>query len=627
MRPKLLLITPPFTQLNTAYPATSYLKGFLEESEVPVAHCDLSIELFTAIFTSDFLRTVFAEAENQGANHFPRIAALKAQYIACIDTVIPFLQKQDIVTAQIILNEGFLPAGHRLIKANQDILWAEGDLGTIDRAKHYATLYIEEIGDFIQANVDEFFAFTKYAEQIATSASSFDQLEEFLNYQPNIIEHLMFDLLETQIEEHNPFLVGFTVPFPGNLFATLRCGQFIKQFYPQLKVVIGGGYCNTELRSLEDPRIFEYIDYITLDDGEGPLLKLINHLEGFASTDELERTYLLENDKVVYKNKTPNTIYHHRNLPAPSYAGLPFGKYLSFLDVVNPMHRMWTDDRWNKLTISHGCYWKQCSFCDVTLDYIGNYQNTTANDLVNKIEKIISDTGITGFHFVDEAAPPKMLRDLSLALLERKVEITWWTNIRFEKTFDISLCELMAKAGCIAVTGGLEVASDRLLAKMKKGVDIAQVTRVTHNFSKYNILVHAYLMYGFPTETDQETIDSLEVVRQLFERNCIQSAYWHQFTTTIHSPIGQNPDAFDIKITGPTFEGFAQNDLYHDDPTGADHPKYTKGLNYALNSYLNKKGFDKDLQHWFDFKIPMTRHPKELIEGFLALEAAGNVST
>src|SRR5690606_11838690 len=376
----------------------------------------------------------------------------------------------------------------------------------------------------------------------------------------------MLDILIERIKEEQPLLVCFTIPFPGNLFAALRCAQFTKQFFPDIHVAFGGGYCNTELRSLTDPRIFEFVDFISLDDGEGPLLKIVNYLEGKVGVEELERTYVLENTQVVYKNKIPNTIYHHSKLPAPDYSGLSFHKYVSFLDVVNPMHRMWTDARWNKMTISHGCYWKQCSFCDVSLDYIGNYQNTTASDLVDKIEKIIKDTGITGFHFVDEAAPPKMLRALSLALIERNVKITWWTNIRFEKTFSFELCELMAKSGCIAVTGGLEVASDRLLAKMKKGVDIAQVTRVTHNFSENNIMTHAYLMYGFPTQTEQETIDSLEVVRQLFQRNCIQSAYWHQFTTTVHSPIGKNPEEFGIIVTGPEFEGFAQNDLWHDDP-------------------------------------------------------------
>ncbi|MGB0402922.1 MAG: B12-binding domain-containing radical SAM protein [Salibacteraceae bacterium] len=617
MNAKLLLVTPPFTQLNTAYPATAYIKGFLESKGVSVSHFDLSIELFTAVFTSDFLRTAFQEAQELGHNHYPAITKRKEHYISRVDLIVGFLQKHNFETANKILEPGFLPLGHRLSKVNSEIQWADGEVGVIDKAKHFATLYIEEIGDYIQANVDEFFSFTKYAEQIATSASSFNQLEEFLNYQPTLIEDEMLGILEKQINSHHPNLVCFTIPFPGNLFAALRCSQFIKHFYPNVKVAFGGGYCNTELRSLEDPRIFKFVDFISLDDGEGPLHKIVEHLEGKCNLNELERTFVLEKKRVVYKNKMPNTIFHHKNLPAPSYAGLPFDKYLSFLDVVNPMHRMWTDDRWNKLTISHGCYWKQCSFCDVNLDYIGNYQNTTAVDLVNKIEKIISDTGITGFHFVDEAAPPKLLKALSEKLIEKKLKITWWTNIRFEKTFDAELCQLMAKSGCIAVTGGLEVASDRLLDKMNKGVDIQQVTRVTHNFSKQGILVHAYLMYGFPTQTEQETIDALEVVRQLFQKNCIQSAYWHQFTTTIHSPIGQNPEEFGINITGPLFQGFAQNDLYHEDPAGADHTMYTTGLNLALNAYLNKLGFDKELQHWFDFHTTPTSHPNNLIEGFL----------
>ncbi len=618
MQPKILFITPPFTQLNTAYPASAYLKGFLDGYDISFSHCDLSIELFTSIFTSDFLRSIFKEAEDLENYFYPEVSEMKDLYIARVDVVIGFLQKQDIDTAHKILEAQFLPLGHRLLKVSTEIKWDAGAIGVIDKAKHYGTLFVEEIGDFIQANVDEFFAFTKYAEQIATSASSFHQLDELLTYQPTLIEDEMMNILEEKIQNYSPDLVCFTIPFPGNLFAALRCSQFIKQFFPGIHIAFGGGYCNTELRSLEDPRIFQFIDFISLDDGEGPLLKIVNYLEGTIGINDLERTFVLENNQVVYKNQIPNTIFHHRNLPAPNYSGLPFDKYVSFLDVVNPMHRMWTDARWNKLTISHGCYWKQCSFCDVSLDYIGNYQNTTAEDLVNKIEKIIKDTGITGFHFVDEAAPPKMLRALSNSLIARNVNITWWTNIRFEKTFDFELCALMAKSGCIAVTGGLEVASDRLLTKMKKGVDIAQVARVTHNFSENSVMVHAYLMYGFPTQTEQETIDSLEVVKRIFERNCIQSAFWHLFTTTIHSPIGKNPQDFGIEITGPVFEGFAQNDLYHIDPQGADHPKYTTGLNLALHNYLNGSGFDEGLQSWFDFPVLPTTHSKGLIESFLS---------
>ncbi|MDC1384394.1 MAG: radical SAM protein [Crocinitomicaceae bacterium] len=609
MRIKTLLITPPFTQLNTPYPATSYLSGFLKANDAPTVQCDLSIELFSRIFTRNVILEIFAEAEAQSNFKFKKVWKQRQEYINKVDMVIAYLREQEESTAKHFVSGSFLPVAHR----SEKIAESYKNLDLIDKAKHLGTLFIEELGDFIMANVDEFFSFTRYAEQIARSASSFDQLDEFLNYEPTLIEEQLLILLEEKLIEQKPDLVGFSVPFPGNLFSALRCAQFIKHYDPKIKIAFGGGYCNTELRKLRDPRIFNYLDFISLDDGEGPLLRIIQYLSKEIGIDSLERTYILKDGKVHYQDKIPNTIFHHRNLPAPTYEGLQLESYLSFLDVINPMHRLWTDGRWNKLTVSHGCYWKQCSFCDVTLDYIGNYQMTTAVDLVNKIELLIEETGRTGFHFVDEAAPPKALKAIAQELLDRKLEIKWWTNIRFEKTFTPELCELLAKSGCIAVTGGLEVASDRLLAKMKKGVDIAQVARVTHAFSQNGIMTHAYLMYGFPTQTSQETIDSLEVVRQLFENKCIQSAFWHLFTATTHSPIGKDPESFGIEITGPEFHGFAENDLIHIDPTGASHDDFTTGLNTALDSYLNNINFDTPIQDWFDFYVEKTTVDPKLI--------------
>ena len=617
MSTKVLFITPPFTQLNTAYPATAYLTGFLQEKGVSVNQCDLSIELFNNLFTKDFITKIFNEAENNNSLEFNLVWQQKESYIDKVETIISFLQNHEVTKAYQILSYGFIPKSHRFEKLEDDLDWAFGNLGILDKAKHFATLFIEELGDFIKANVDEFFAFTNYAEQIATSASSYDKIEEFLSYQPTILEEELLILLEEKIIKFKPNLVAITIPFPGNLFAALRCSQYIKQHYSKIKIAFGGGYCNTELRSLTDTRIFNQIDFITLDDGESPLLRIIQFLNKEIKIDKLERTFVLENNKVVYKNALPNTIFHHKDLPAPNYKDLIQNKYLSFLDVMNPMHRLWSDGKWNKLTVSHGCYWKQCTFCDVTLDYVGNYQITTARKLVDKIKKIVAQTGTTGFHFVDEAAPPKILKALAELLIAEKIFITWWTNIRFEKTFDEELCQLLAKSGCIAVTGGLEVASDRLLKKIKKGVDIAQVAKVTHNFSKFGIMTHAYLMYGFPTQTEQETIDSLEIVRQLFENDCIQSAFWHQFTTTIHSPIGKNPSDFDIEIIGPKFEGFAQNDLYHVDKKGAEHHIYKEGLNLALHNYLNGIGFELSMQDWFDFEVPKTTHKSNFIASIL----------
>ena len=88
MQANLLLVTPPFTQLNTAYPATSYIKGFLEEKEVSVSHFDLSIELFTSVFTSRSLRSIFQEALDLENHNYPLLQERKELYISSIDVVI-----------------------------------------------------------------------------------------------------------------------------------------------------------------------------------------------------------------------------------------------------------------------------------------------------------------------------------------------------------------------------------------------------------------------------------------------------------------------------------------------------------------------------------------------------------
>ena len=303
--------------------------------------------------------------------------------------------------------------------------------------------------------------------------------------------------------------------------------------------MLGGGWVNTELRSLREPRVFDYFDYITLDDGERPLLNIVRRLTGRAAP--LVRTFVRKGGDVVLENDLTQHDFPQKDTGIPTYAGLPLDQYVSVMEMLNPMHRFWSDGRWNKITLAHGCYWKKCSFCDVSLDYIGRYDKPSTDLILQRIRALVEETGETGFHLVDEAAPPAGMRALAKRLIAEKLSITWWGNIRFEKTFTPELCRLLAEAGCVAVSGGLEVASDRLLTLMKKGVTVEQVARVTRAFTDAGIMVHAYLMYGFPTETTQDTVDALERVRQLFAAGCIQSAYWHRFAATAHSPIGLHP--------------------------------------------------------------------------------------
>jgi Radical SAM superfamily len=550
------------------------------------------------------------------------------RYRATIAPTIAFLQGGDSTLAHRIASREFLPEGERFapLEAYIDddggdpLAWAFGALGTQDRARHMTTLYLNDIADVIKHAIDERFEFVRYAESLAASQPHFDPLAKALAAPKTLLDTMLEALTLAAIERHQPSLVLVSVPFPGAVYAAFRIAQTIKTKHPHIKLSLGGGFVNTELRELGEPRVFDYFDYVTLDSGERPLLALIEHLQGKRSAQRLVRTYHRVENAVQYTNFIePDVAFD--DVGTPTWDGLPLGKYLSLLDMLNPMHRLWSDGRWNKLTVAHGCYWKKCSFCDVSLDYISRYDAASATTLVNRVEQIIAETGQTGFHLVDEAAPPKSLKAFSAELQARDVQISWWGNVRFEKTFTPELALQMADSGCIAISGGLEVASDRLLDLMKKGVSVAQVARVTKAFSDAGILVHAYLMYGFPTQTVQDTVDALEYVRQLFEAGCIQSGYFHRFTCTVHSPVGLNPQAYGVKLL-PLEKGlFAKNDVQFIDPTGVDHALLGRGLNKALYNYMHGIGLDGNVRQWFGEhygQVPKTTVKRDFVERALA---------
>ncbi|HLN94577.1 MAG TPA: radical SAM protein [Flavobacterium sp.] len=608
-----LLLTPPFTQLNTPYPATAYLKGFLATRDIPSAQADLGIEVFLAIFSKIGLRDVFSEAEKAPLKspNASRILALQTAYLQTIDPVISFLQGKNPTLALQICQEGFLPEASRF-ESLAELDWAFGEMGTQDRAKHLATLYLEDLSDLIIECVDADFGFSRYAERLGRSAHTFDELYERLKGPESFVDRFTKQLLLGKLTQHPADLLLISVPFPGNLYSAFRCAQWAKEQRPTIRVAMGGGFPNTELRSLSDARVFEFLDYVTLDDGELPV-ELLHQAVRTGFHDELKRTFLLENGNVVYRNTSLRADYKQSAVGTPDYRDLPLDRYVSVLEVTNPMHRMWSDGRWNKLTMAHGCYWGKCTFCDISLDYIKLYEPVAAALLCDRMEELVEQTGQTGFHFVDEAAPPALMRALALEILKRGLAVTWWTNIRFEKSFNTDLCRLLRASGCIAVSGGLEVASDRLLALIDKGVTVEQVARVTRNFTEAGIMVHAYLMYGYPTQTEQETIDSLEMVRQLFEAGVVQSGFWHQFALTAHSPVGLEPNRFGVIKKTEAIGTFANNDIEFADRTGIDHEKFAYGLRKSLYNYMHGICFDFPLQDWFDFRIPRTTIARDFI--------------
>ena len=612
MSKTVLLITPPFTQLNTPYPATAYLKGFLNTKNITSFQSDLGIEVILEIFSSNGLNKIFSlcpkpehEKWHSISENAKRIIRLQDDYINTVDNTILFLQGHQPTLAHQIAKRNFLPEANRFAQLD-DLQWAFGNMGMQDKAKHIATMYLEDISDLIKECIDEHFGFSRYAERLGRSANSFDELYVSLQHPNTFVDEILLEIVDKRIVKVQPMMIAVSVPFPGNLYSGFRIAKFVKQKYPHIKIAMGGGFANTELRSLKDPRVFEFYDYITLDDGETPVENLIHYIKGDKQATELKRTFLLQDGIVTYINNTACTDYKQNQVGTPDYSDLLLDKYIQAIEIVNPMHSLWSNGRWNKLTMAHGCYWGKCTFCDVSLDYIKRYEPLTASMLCDRIEAMIAQTGETGFHFVDEAAPPSLMRALAIEIINRKIVISWWTNIRFEKSFTKDLCYLLKASGCIGVSGGLEVASDRLLQLINKGITVAQVAKVNRNFTEAGIMVHAYLMYGFPTQTAQETIDSLEMVRQLFQAGVLQSAFWHQFAMTAHSPVGLEPEKFNVKKANEVEILFADNDVAHIDLTGTDHDSFSFGLKKSLLNYMHGVGLEEPLHKWFDMKVPRT---------------------
>ena len=500
---RILLITPPLTQLNTPYPATAYLKGLFVAQGHDVRQVDLGIEVADQVLSREFLESI-------GLHDQARM----------IEPVKRFLRGQDDTLGPRIANRSLLPEGKRFDQLDGDHLeWSFGVSGTTDKAQHLATLFVEEVADYVRERVDEHFDLVRYAEYLSNDAPSFDPLYEELQRKPSRVDMLMLKILASVVADFHPERVCITIPFPGCLYGALRCGQWLKT-HTEATVELGGGFPNTEWRQMSDQRLFEFCDEVVID----------GH----------------------------NEAYNH----CPDFSGLPLDKYLSMSEMTNPMHRLWSQGRWNKMMMAHGCYWAKCAFCDTSLDYIGNYYAPNAPTVVDRMERVMEQTGRTGFHFVDEALPPKLLGEVAEEILRRGLTLSFWGNIRFEKAYTAELCDLLAEAGMVAVSGGLEVASDRLLNLMNKGVTIDQTINACRHFRDAGIMVHTYLMYGFPTETLQESVDALETVRRMFDEGIVQSAFWHRYAMTCHSPSGLNPERYGIRRTTLEPNTFCNNEVW-----------------------------------------------------------------
>ncbi len=602
--PTILLLTPPFVQVNAPYPAVPVLTAYLRGRGHRVIQRDLSLEAALRVFSPDTIRLAASSAQKGASEEMDFFLDAADDYAATIKPVLAFLQGRAPELAWRIARRLVLPEGphfQELVQNEEmtaeDYLAAHfGLAGLTDQAKYLASLYLDDLALFLKQSLDPDFGFGKYAERLALSLTTLDPLLQRLD-RTTAIDRLIDDLAAAAIDEAKPEYIGLAIPFPGTLYGALRIARQTRRLAPQAAIILGGGYVNSELRQISDTRIFQFADFLAFDEGFRPLAAIV---EKRLIPDDGKDGCPSGSVMSAEGRLTPDPRIPVPAVVAPDYGGLRLDDYVSVTERTNPMHRLWSDGLWLKMQLARGCYWHRCAFCDLSLDYIGRYEPSPVKDIVDAMERLIAETGRRGFHFVDEAAAPALLAELSREILRRKLVVSWWGNIRFEKTFTRELAQLMADAGCIAVTGGLECANDRLLALMNKGISCASAHTVLRNLAEAGLMIHAYLMYAFPTETRQEAIDALEYVRRCFRDGLVHSAFWHRFALTAHSYIAAHPDEFHIRLM-PEAKGprFARNEIPYEDDGEVDWDDVGRRLATAVSNYEMGLGLDLPASRWF----------------------------
>lgn len=663
-----IILQPPLVQLNTPYPSGAYLsslfKKLYNDNDISgkIKWFDLSNLFFRKIFSKSGIEHIFtatfskaqkliAHYESLGDNNtafvLTRFLSQKDLWASWIDRITAILSPKDSLSGREFTHEFVLsahvPRGPRM---EQYLLNLGRDV-TCDDAVILASLSLADLQDYISLVYDNNFSLIRYAEHLATSTSSFDEVLSALD-SPSLNDFLkpvIEEILSQYKNDQNLFCIS--VPFPGCFTAACFLAKTIKTFFSGNCVIsFGGGYINTELREIRDSRIFDFCDFISFDKGYGTYSYLIQNLkkenlsdESFSVKNSLQKifdgkeiygaSYFSGKEKKVIKplsDKNENYknyfLIEHSLIKeiTPDYSDIDFTKYPRLADDVNPMHRIWNDGAWIKAYLAHGCYWHRCAFCDTTLDYVKDYCLSDTEKLYDSLYCTAEKTGVHGIHFVDEACPPKSLIQFALKNLsdKNKIPLTFWGNIRFEKSFTRDSADLLSHGGLTAVSAGIEIATGQGLDSVNKGTDIKNIIHACCAFKEAGILIHSYMIFGFWNQSEQDLIDSMETLRQMFKAGLLDSAFWHKFTLTKHSTVyrewleGKHKDLIPLEQNK---NQFAENEVRFKGEEKSE--KYSAPLNAALDLWMHGKNLSKPVTSFFAFKMPRPSIAPDFVESLI----------
>lgn len=481
---KVSLLFPPTWHPSQPYLSLPSLTGFLTQAGVPnVSQRDLGIELLDDVVTQAYGVELYQglidkknalEREHSGESG-PGSAEHLARIVESLDRF-PYLVDRIEPAKATLRGEGFY-----------DMEGYRESLFLIDKwLEVLSTLYFPTRLTVVD---NQFSTYSIY--------SSKDLMKVIRDEQQNPYIALFRERFLPSILRDHAELVGVSITATSQIIPGLTLCRLIKEAAPDIHVTIGGSIFTRLVDNLRRcPSLFDITDDIVVFEGETALLELVNQMAGKKDFSKVPNLIYRQNDRIIVNQ--PFYSENVNQLPAPNYDGFPLGRYLSPEPVL-------------PVQFSRGCYYKDCAFCALTLDH-QNFRQKDPGRTIEELEWLKQRYGVRHFFFTDECFALSPTKRLCQQMIDRRLDIKWTCEMRFEKHLTRELLTSMRDAGCLKIVFGLESFNQRIMDFMKKGIQQEWVRRITDDCVDLGIAVHCYIIVGFPTEKEEEALETMNFV-------------------------------------------------------------------------------------------------------------------
>jgi len=409
----------------------------------------------------------------------------------------------------------------------------------------------------------------------STNFNSFRIYNAINNSHLNLFEEFIEDFVIPIFQKNAPDFIGFSLVIHDQLAFTLTLCREIRRHFPKIHLCAGGPLVSRLGQEMAVSRhISQFFDSFVIGNGEETICELVDALETGTDPTKIHGVLVPGRQDKFKSRLSENSL----STILPDFSCLPLEKYFSPYLVLPYL-------------TSHGCYWRKCTFCCHRYPY-GKYREKPIEIVVNQLAKLSEDYKTKYFSFSDEGIPPKRMRDLALEIINRNLNIKWFTFARMEKAFkEPDFCNLIYHAGCRTLMFGLESAIQRVLDLMEKGTEVANVPKILSACKKASISVRLDAMIGFPTESEEESDYTLKFIRR--HRDLIDTPFsiipLSIFELQRDSPIMKNPGKYGVYPKEP-LRGDLDYQFRYDIQNGMDYSKKVKAYKKyisILNSEFN----------------------------------------